>query len=59
MQALRGFVRKKNPIFLEPYLTRGGMERELKNERGFRERKKFVLAESFSGWSFPGIFTGC
>ncbi len=30
------FVRKKNP-FLEPYIIRGGRERESKNEQGFRE----------------------
>jgi len=32
-----GFVRKKNPTFSRPYISRVGMERELKNERGFRE----------------------
>ena len=36
-----GFVRKKNPTFLELYISRVGMERELKNERGFREKGEF------------------
>jgi len=34
------------------------MERELKNERGFREKEKSVLPEPIFGWSFLGIFTG-
>jgi hypothetical protein len=49
-----GFVRKKDPIFLEPYITRGGMERELKNERGFRGRGKSALPGPFLGWLFLG-----
>jgi hypothetical protein len=31
-----GVREEEESNFLEPYITRGGMERELKNERGFR-----------------------
>jgi hypothetical protein len=41
------FVRKKNPTFLEAYITRGGTERELKNEPGFREMEKSAPSEAF------------
>jgi len=33
---------EESESFLEPYIIRAGMERELKNERGFRGKEKIV-----------------